>query len=125
SERSQRRIPCSHSKRVARQSSRLVDRSGGRDLLHDFPPSPVCRGGKPSTDDFAEGRHIGGDSEHFARTRRSDAKACHYLIKDEQRTGVVSDLSQSVEKSFFRRNESRIPDDRLDNYRSETSFTAR
>ena len=62
-QRFQRRDTCCHRQRIPRERTRLINRTGRSDTLHDLSAPTVNCDRQTATNYFAERRKIGSDPE--------------------------------------------------------------
>ncbi|MNI45549.1 hypothetical protein D3C73_999800 [compost metagenome] len=106
----------SHRQRIAAERSRLIDRTGGSNALHDLPAAPVSADRKPAADDFAEAGQIRFNAEQPLRTAPAHTETGHHLIKDQQRAVACRYLAQTFKEAGLRQHYAHISGNRLDDY---------
>src|SRR5262249_17990315 len=78
----QRRQPRAHAYRISAKGPRLIDRSDGRDQLHQVSAPTVGGNRKTSADNFSKSDQIGPNAENLGHPADPDAKTGDDLIKD-------------------------------------------
>src|SRR5688572_13202771 len=73
-----------HGDRISAERTRLINRSFGRHLTHDFLGAPICPNGKTTTDNFSEREQVGPDVVVPARAFESNPKTRDYFIKQQE-----------------------------------------
>ena len=72
-----------HGQRVSSQRAGLVDRSEGRDLLHDLASSTVCPNRQPAAQDLAQAGQVWRDAIAFLGATAGDAEAGDDFVEDQ------------------------------------------
>src|SRR5690606_25911999 len=100
--------PRRHGHRVPRESSSLIDGSGGGDLVHEVSASAVGTDWQSAADHLPQRRQIRCHAVPLLRPPGGDAEAGHDLIEDQQRAVLVGDRPKALEEAVGRRNEAGV-----------------
>ncbi len=68
------------------------------DAVDDVGPAGDAAQRPAAADDLAIGREIGGDAEVFLRPAERQAETGHHLVEDQDRAGLVGDLTQAAQE---------------------------
>src|SRR5258705_10048261 len=111
-----------HRDRIPRERARLVNRPFGGDPFHQVRAATVGAHRKPAAHDLAERGEVRAHPKALLGAPAGHAESCHHLIKDQERTVLVTHGAQRRMKVGIRTDEPGIPDVRLDDDRRDPAL---
>ena len=113
---------CCHGNRITGQGSCLIHRAGGRYLLHQLPGTGKRAYRHTAANDLAKGDQVSTHAEIFLCAAPCQTEAGDDLVKNQQRTVLVTQVAQPLQKALCRRNNAHIGSNRLHNHRCHLIF---
>src|SRR5437588_4362110 len=99
----QLRQSCGHRERIARERAGLINRTLGRQLIHDLGASAERAHRQATADDFAERSEVRAHTEQFLSAAARYPETRHYLIEDQKRAFSRAFFAERLEKIVARK----------------------
>jgi hypothetical protein len=92
-----------HGQRIPGKRARLIDRTHGRNHIHELVAAAVSAHRQPSANDLAQRRKIRLDSVKLLRAAQRKPETCHHFIHNQDRPVLFGDLAQKLQVAGSRR----------------------
>src|SRR5579885_2273900 len=95
-----------HGERIARKSAGLIDLTQWHEVLHDFAFAAIGADRHASAKSLAEAGQVGAYTVKGLRSSVGHPKSGEHFIKDENHTVFGAEISQALQETFLRYDES-------------------
>src|SRR5690606_15687714 len=112
----------SHSKRISRQSSGLINRTKRSKTIHNFVSSRKSAYRKTTTNYFTETNNICIDAKQFLRSTFCQTETGHYFVKNQYGSVLITNLAKPFQETFLMRNATHISCYGFDDNSSDFTF---